>query len=239
MPLCKDASEIVKVNALIGENGLIGTNGVTVESRKVDVVNTATGTLIGPGEFRNSSTILHPTDQKPQPASPEWPAQVGPDFSGLLTSLKSFTATPNIRVGMSEFPPFADAVAYLMEIGASHITILPELQASADMLFAYARQTEPVTVDQMIALIDATKVLKGSTPNVAAKGVSGDGTVTSESGVPDDGSVRPSLTSESISSLVSSLNKTTTILLPIDGFYIKGENTCVMTLTTTKEIEGL
>ncbi len=47
------------------------------------------------------------------------------------------------------------------------------------------------------------------------------------------------LTDERIAQLKSTLTKTTTIYLPIDGFYIKGENTCEMKFTTNKEIEGL
>jgi len=180
LPLCKDASEIIKVNALIGENGLIGTNGTTLESRKVDVVNKdGSNTLIGPDSFRNN--VITQTQQQlntnnitqPQSTTKGSLGATTTDFTNTLSSLN-------------------DPVITFQQID--------NLNTSVNM-FKQNSQTQSLTSSS------------GSTSSVTL--------------IPDK-----------ITELLNA-KKNTEILLPIDGYYMKGENTCLMLFTTNKEIEGL
>lgn len=232
IPLCKDPSEIIKLNALIGENGLIGTNGVTVESRRLDVVNTANDTLIGPNEFRNrfahspvEPPTTHATSQPPADFVTKGAMDARTLPSSAWASLNDAVTTLNIRTAALESADFGSAVASLLKIAAHspQTTLDPtsqlHLTRGTSLLCGYAGQTDPVSQSQIATFVDTVRRLEESTASVKSSS--------------------PTAGVTSIAELMSTLQKTTTILLPIDGFYIKGENTCEMKFTTNKEIEGL
>jgi pimeloyl-ACP methyl ester carboxylesterase len=206
-PLCKDESELGRVRALIGENGLIGTNGAIVRPKPAEAVRPA-----------------------PAPAVDDDAKVYIADYVDSLESLRRFEWTPVINDAGERSPAFAEALERLVYVAhcSDEWTVLaPEKQAVlvnvTALLLVYAHQAEPMSDPQILGIVTSVNGENGI--RVHAPG---------RSSVPGSGRTA-ALTDEAISQLIAALDKTTTILLPIEGLYVKGENTCEMKFTAQSE----